>query len=91
MSNGRRTVFSVIHPEFVATQRYGTHISAVVNQHATIEETVFSVGAVSRLYNEDLRQLRDRTEGGYGGCSREDGEEIGRKELGSSNKHSCAL
>jgi hypothetical protein len=28
-----------------------------VNQHATIEEAVFSVGAVPRLYNEDLRQL----------------------------------
>jgi hypothetical protein len=28
-----------------------------VNQRATIEEAVFSVGAVPRLYNEDLRQL----------------------------------
>jgi hypothetical protein len=70
MRNGRRAVFSVVHVEFVATQRCGTHISAAVNQHATIEETVFSVGAASRLYNEDLRQLRYRTEGGYGGCSR---------------------
>jgi hypothetical protein len=28
-----------------------------INQHATIEEAVFSVGAAPRLYNEDLRQL----------------------------------
>jgi hypothetical protein len=27
-----------------------------VNQDATIEEAVFSVGAAPRLYNEDLRQ-----------------------------------
>jgi hypothetical protein len=39
-------------------------MSAVVNQHATTEEAVFPVaGAVLRLYNEDLRQLRDRIEG----------------------------
>jgi hypothetical protein len=30
-----------------------------VNQHATVEEAVFSVGAVPRLYNEDLTKLRD--------------------------------
>jgi hypothetical protein len=28
-----------------------------VNQHATIEEAVFSVGFVPRLYNEDFMQL----------------------------------
>jgi hypothetical protein len=28
-----------------------------MNQHATIEEAVFSVGAAPRLYNEDLTQL----------------------------------
>jgi hypothetical protein len=28
-----------------------------VNQHATTEEEVFSVGAASRLYNEDLKQI----------------------------------
>jgi hypothetical protein len=38
-------------------QRYGKHISAAVNPHATIEEAVFSVGAVPTLYNEDLTQL----------------------------------
>jgi hypothetical protein len=32
-------------------------ISAAVNQHTTIEEAVFSVGAAPRLYNEDLKQL----------------------------------
>jgi hypothetical protein len=28
-----------------------------MNQHATINEAVFSVGAAPRLYNEDLKQL----------------------------------
>jgi hypothetical protein len=28
-----------------------------VNQHATIEEAVFFVGATPKLYNEDLTQL----------------------------------
>jgi hypothetical protein len=45
-----------------ATQRCGKYTSAVVNQHATIQVKVFSVGAASRLYNEDLRQLRHRIE-----------------------------
>jgi hypothetical protein len=44
-------------------QRCGKPISAAVNQHAAIEEAVFSVGAVPRLYNKDLRQLRDRIKG----------------------------
>jgi hypothetical protein len=34
-----------------------------MNEHATIEEAVFSVGAVPRLYNEELRQPRSRIEG----------------------------
>jgi hypothetical protein len=37
-----------------------------IGKHTTIEvllETVFSVGATPRLYNEDFRQLRDRIEG----------------------------
>jgi hypothetical protein len=38
-------------------QRCGKHISAAVNQHATIEEGVFSMGGAPRLYNEDLRPL----------------------------------
>jgi hypothetical protein len=28
-----------------------------VNQHAAIEEAVFSMGAAPRLYNEDLTQI----------------------------------
>jgi hypothetical protein len=35
----------------------GKHIFAAVNQHATIEEAVFSVEAAPRLYNEDIMQL----------------------------------
>jgi hypothetical protein len=34
----------------------GKHISAAVDQHATTEVAVFSVGAVPRLYNEDLTE-----------------------------------
>jgi hypothetical protein len=41
----------------------GKHFSAAMNQRITIEEAMISVGATPRLYNEDLRQLRDRTEG----------------------------
>jgi hypothetical protein len=29
-----------------------------VNQYATTDEAMFSVGAAPRLYNEDLRQLK---------------------------------
>jgi hypothetical protein len=48
-------------------QLCGTHISAAVNQHATLEEVVFSVGL---LHNEDLAQLesiefRDASLPGY--------------------------
>jgi predicted RNase H-like nuclease len=45
----------------VAMQRWGKHISEAVNQHASIEVAVFSVEAAPRLYNEDLRQLREYT------------------------------
>jgi hypothetical protein len=41
----------------VAKQRCGKHICGAVNQYTTIKEAVFSVGAVPRLYNEDLTQL----------------------------------
>jgi hypothetical protein len=43
-------------------QRCGKHISAAMNQQKATEEAVFSVGAAPKLYvyNEDLRQLRDR-------------------------------
>jgi hypothetical protein len=30
-----------------------------VNKHAAIEREMFSVGAIPRLYDEDLRQLRN--------------------------------
>jgi hypothetical protein len=61
--NNKRAVFSVVRAELVATKRCGKHIFATVNQHATIEEAVYFLGAAQRLYNEDRRQLKDRTEG----------------------------
>jgi uncharacterized protein YutE (UPF0331/DUF86 family) len=36
-------VFSVVRAARVATQRSGKHISAAMNQHAAIEEAVFSM------------------------------------------------
>jgi hypothetical protein len=33
-----------------------------VNQYVTVDEAVFPVGATPRLYNKDLRELRDRIE-----------------------------
>jgi hypothetical protein len=51
-------MFTVVNAPFVATQQCGEHISAAVNQHATKEEAVISVGAAPRLYNEDLTQLK---------------------------------
>jgi hypothetical protein len=53
----RRAVLSVVHVARFATQRCGKQISAAVNQHATIEDAVFSVGTAPRLYNEDLMKL----------------------------------
>jgi hypothetical protein len=50
-------MFSAVRAALVASQRCGKHISAAVNQHGTIEEAVFSVGATPRLYNENLTQL----------------------------------
>jgi hypothetical protein len=55
--NNKRYIFSVVSAARVATQRCGKHISAAVNQLATVEEAVFSVGVAPRLYNENLRQL----------------------------------
>jgi hypothetical protein len=69
MRNNRRAVFSVVRAAFVVTQRCGNRVSAAVNQHATIKKAVFSVVAALRLYNEDLRQLRDRIQGCSGGGS----------------------
>jgi hypothetical protein len=56
--SNRRAVFSVFRAARVAMQRCGKHISAAANQHATLHEAVFSVGAAPRLYNEVLRQQR---------------------------------
>jgi hypothetical protein len=55
-------VFSVVSAALVTKQRCGEHTSAAVNQHTTIEEAVFSVVADPRLYNEDYRPARIRTE-----------------------------
>jgi hypothetical protein len=55
--NNGRTVFSVVSAASVAKQRCGKHKSAAVNQYATIEKAMFSVGTASRLYNEHLTQL----------------------------------
>jgi hypothetical protein len=50
-------MFSAISAVFDAKKRCGKHITTTVNQHAAIEEAVFSTGAAPRLYNEDLRQI----------------------------------
>jgi hypothetical protein len=44
----------------ISTAGGEVNISAGVNQRATIEEAVFSAKAALRLYNEDLKQLRER-------------------------------
>jgi hypothetical protein len=54
----RRVVFSVFSGALVPTQQCSKHISAEVNQHATMEEAVFSLGATPGLNNKDLRQHR---------------------------------
>jgi hypothetical protein len=50
-------MFSAASAALFATQRCGKRVTASVNQHATIEEAAFSVGAAPRLHNEDLRHL----------------------------------
>jgi hypothetical protein len=79
----------------VATQLRSKHFSAAVNQHATVEEAVFYVGAAPSLYNEDLTQLEFRSQmsSGVGIFSRElrelavegDWDEMARKELGCAD------
>jgi hypothetical protein len=56
-ANNRREVFSLIRAARFASQRRGKHISAEVNQHATIEEAMFSMRAAPKLYNEDPTQV----------------------------------
>jgi hypothetical protein len=53
----RRAIDFVVLAVLLVTQRYCKHMFATVNQYATIEEAVFSVGAAPGLYNEDLTQL----------------------------------
>jgi hypothetical protein len=72
----------VVSAALVATQRCGKHTSAAVNQHAR-GETVFSVGTVPRLYNEDLRQLKLELSSEVGSCII-----MARKELGGAKKTS---
>jgi hypothetical protein len=50
-------MFPAVCTASVVTQQCGKHISATVNQQATITEEVFSVGTALKLYNEDLMQL----------------------------------
>jgi hypothetical protein len=56
--NNRREAVSVVRFARVDRQRCGKHISATVNEHATIEEAIFSVGPPrGYTYNEDIIQL----------------------------------
>jgi hypothetical protein len=52
--NNRRAVFSVANTALVAMQRRSKHIYAAVNQHATLEEALFSVGAAQKIEYEAL-------------------------------------
>jgi hypothetical protein len=62
--NNITAIFSVVSAALFARQRCGKHISAAVNQHATIEKAVFSVGS-SRGYimrisgNREIKLSRD--------------------------------
>jgi hypothetical protein len=94
-------MFSVVRVARFATQRFDKHITAAPNQHAIIEEAVFSLAAVPRIYNEDLKHLRDDSElsFGVGSCSRElrESQELAvrrimpRKELSCAKKTSCVI
>jgi hypothetical protein len=44
--------FVLVRSALVSAHSFCKHISTAVNQHATIEEEVFSVGAALRLYNK---------------------------------------
>jgi hypothetical protein len=72
-----------------------------VNQHATIEEAVFSVGATQSYITRTSGSSEKRTElsSGDGSCNRElkespefaGGRIIARKELGYAKKSLCVI
>jgi hypothetical protein len=88
-----------VRAALLATQLCGKHISAAVNQHATIEEAVFPVGVAPRLCDEDLTQLERELSSGVGRCYIELREstvkgiwkEMGWKELGRAKKASSVI
>jgi hypothetical protein len=49
----------VVRTVLVDTPQCRKQVCAAVNQHATIEEAVFSVGAAPRLYNEISRSWNE--------------------------------
>jgi hypothetical protein len=55
--NNGRAALSVTRAARVSAQRCCNHVSAAVNQHATIEEAVFSVDPPQGYNNEYLTQL----------------------------------
>jgi hypothetical protein len=79
---------SVVSAALVAMQRCGKHISAAVNQQATIEEEVFSVGA-ARCYITRVSTARIRIESSFGVGSRRRLRRMARKILGYAKNASC--
>jgi hypothetical protein len=55
--NNRSAAFSMVRAARVAKKRCVKYIAASMNQRARVEKAVFSVGSVSRIYNEYLTQL----------------------------------
>jgi hypothetical protein len=72
----------------ITRQLLGKHVSAKPN-NGTIVETVFSVGAVRRLYNKDYRPARITTERVSADGSQM--TEMAGKELGCKKNNSCVL
>jgi hypothetical protein len=54
-------------------------------------KTMFSVGSVPSLYNEDLRQLRIELRESLETTAEDDSEEMARKELGCEKNTSFVL
>jgi hypothetical protein len=81
-------VLSVVSAAFVAMQRCGKHICAAVNQHATIEEAVFSVRGADTI-NRGSQTTRIRLDGVSGVSSWQNNrEEMTGTELGCAKKTS---